>query len=625
MHDKLLNHRYQIIEKIGGGGMALVYKAQDTLLNRVVAIKVLHKHFCNDEEFIRRFRREAEAAASLSHSNIVNIYDIGKTEEDYFIVMEYVEGKTLSQIINEEGPLDIDRTVEIAIQICEALEEAHKKGIVHRDIKPHNIIITADDRIKVADFGIAQAATSLTMTQPNSVLGSVHYSSPEQARGGFVDARSDLYSLGVVMYEMLTKQVPFQGENHITIALKHIQEPFLPPSQINPAIPKNLERIVSRALEKDTMQRYQSAEELRKDLELFYTKGQVSKETLRHNPGLLSRNAPTQIYPTVRRKAGGEQGSKTFSKKQKNKYLLWIVGGFAALVGVGIILLFTVPNLFYVPNVEVPDLIGKTLAEAQELLAKEKLSLSIIREEYSKELPAQSILYQDPAPKETVKQGRTVQVIVSRGPKIIKVEDVTNKPLRDAKVILNGQNLEIGKISYSYHPEIPAEYVIEQNPKNGTDVLEGTEVDLKVSKGSEEVLIEVPNFLNQPLDNVLKEIENLGLKVGRIDQQVNSTVQAGRVISQSVQPGEKVAAGKIIDLTVSKGELKRTTVNFEVPNGPESQKVQVKVITADGERIVYEQNHSPGDQINRVIEWSGETARIQVIIDGVVRSDNVVQ
>ena len=218
-----------------------------------------------------------------------------------------------------------------------------------------------------------------------------------------------------------------------------------------------------------------------------------------------------------------------------------------------------------------------------------------------------------------------MQVIVSRGPKIIKVEDVTNKPLRDAKVILNGQNLEIGKISYSYHPEIPAEYVIEQNPKNGTDVLEGTEVDLKVSKGSEEVLIEVPNFLNQPLDNVLKEIENLGLKVGRIDQQVNSTVQAGRVISQSVQPGEKVAAGKIIDLTVSKGELKRTTVNFEVPNGPESQKVQVKVITADGERIVYEQNHSPGDQINRVIEWSGETARIQVIIDGVVRSDNVVQ
>lgn len=621
MIDKLLNYRYQILEKVGGGGMALVYKAQDTLLNRVVAVKVLQPHFISDEEFIRRFRREAEAAASLSHPNIVSIYDVGKTDEDHYIVMEYVKGKTLSEIITEEGPMDPDRAVETAIQICDALEEAHNKGIVHRDIKPHNIIITNEGRVKVADFGIAQAATSLTMTQPNSVLGSVHYTSPEQARGGFVDSRSDLYSLGVVMYEMLTKELPFQGENHITIALKHIQEPFQPPSQLNPGIPKNLERIVCRALEKEIMERYQSARELREDLELFYTKGQISKETSRYNPGLLSRNTPTQAYPTVRRK---DYTDNTNPKKHQSrkKYLLWGIGGIAVLSILGLILLFTIPNLFYVSNVDVPDLIGKSYYEAEQIAADKNLKLSVIREDYHSTLPANSILYQEPFANETVKQGRVIQVIVSRGPGAVKVEDVVNKPFKDAQLILNGQNLTIGKTTYEHSSEISSDYVISQNPKAGTDVLEGIEVDLVISKGK---LIEVPDFRGKDLEAVKKELVSLGLQLGKTDLVPSDDFPSGWVVSQSVAEKEAVPSGTVIDFTVSKGKPKKTTVRFEVPEGPPLQKVQLKLITADGSQIVYEQNHSPGDQIVEFVEWTGETARIQVIIDNVVRSDNPVQ
>lgn len=621
MIDKLLNHRYRILEKIGGGGMALVYKAQDTLLNRIVAVKVLQPHFTSDEEFIRRFRREAEAAASLSHPNIVSIYDVGKTEEDYYIVMEYIKGKTLSQIISEQGPLDVDLAVEFSIQICEALEKAHDNGIVHRDVKPHNIIITGEGGVKVADFGIAQAATSLTMTQPNSVLGSVHYASPEQARGGFVDARSDLYSLGVVMYEMLTKQLPFEGENHITIALKHIQDSFQPPSQINSAIPKNLERIVSRSLEKDISQRYQSAQELRDDLELFYTKGQISKETSRYNPGMLSRNTPTRSYPTVRRKTYLNT-NKIKNTKFEKKHLLWIAGGIIVLAIIGVVLLFTIPNLFYVPNVNVPELFGFSYYEAEQILTDKKLKLSVIREDYHSELPPNSILYQEPAPNEVVKQGRIVQVIVSRGPKAVKVEDVVNKPLRDALLILDGQNLEKGKISYTFHPEISAEYVIVQNPKAGTDVLEGIEVDLVVSKGKP---INVPNFIGKNLDEVTKELIDLGLQSGKITNETSDIVPLGGIIDQSIPENEEVSVGTKIDFIVSKGRLKKATVKFEIPQGPPVQKVQIKLITAEGSKIVYEQNHSPGDQVVEFVEWTGETARIQVIIDNVVRSDNSVQ
>ena len=270
MIGKILGGRYEIIEQIGGGGMALVYKAKCKLLDRFVAIKVLKDEFVNDEEFVRKFRRESQAAASLSHSNIVNIYDVGVENDGnnqiYYIVMEYIKGKTLKELIKEKGKLSLENALDYSYQIAEALQQAHKNHIVHRDIKPHNIMITDDNRVKVTDFGIARAATSSTVTTTSNVLGSVHYFSPEQARGGYTDEKSDIYSLGIVMYEMVTGKLPYQGESPITVALKHVQEDIKPPREWNKNIPIGFENIILKCVQKRQADRYSNITELIKDL-----------------------------------------------------------------------------------------------------------------------------------------------------------------------------------------------------------------------------------------------------------------------------------------------------------------------------------------------------------------------
>ncbi|HPW41509.1 MAG TPA: Stk1 family PASTA domain-containing Ser/Thr kinase, partial [Bacillota bacterium] len=266
MIGRVLGDRYEILEKVGGGGMALVYKAKCRLLNRYVAIKVLRPEFTEDEEFVKKFRREAQSAASLSHPNIVGIYDVGTENNSYYIVMEYIKGQTLKELIKSKGTLGVEYSTNIAIQICYALEQAHKNNIVHRDIKSHNILIREDNSVKVTDFGIARAVSSSTITNTGNVIGSVHYFSPEQARGGYVDEKSDIYSLGVVMYEMLTGRLPFEGDSPIAVALKHIQEEPEPPSGINSRIPKAIEAIIMKCMEKEVSKRYNSASEIINDL-----------------------------------------------------------------------------------------------------------------------------------------------------------------------------------------------------------------------------------------------------------------------------------------------------------------------------------------------------------------------
>ena len=255
---RLLGKRYEILEKIGGGGWALVYRAQDTFLHRPVAVKVLRSQYTADDDFVRRFKREAQAAASLSHPNVVSIYDVGQEDDVYYIVMEYIDGQTLKEKIDAEAPLPIPVSVKIALQILDALDHAHQAKIVHRDIKPHNILLTRSGRVKVTDFGIARAATTTTLTHTGSIIGSAHYFSPEQARGGFTGEKSDIYSVGVVLYEMVTARVPFEGDSPISVAIKHIQEDVPPPTQLNPAVPVELEEIILRAMEKDQNRRYQS-------------------------------------------------------------------------------------------------------------------------------------------------------------------------------------------------------------------------------------------------------------------------------------------------------------------------------------------------------------------------------
>lgn len=290
--------RYEIIERIGGGGMALVYKAQDILLNRNVAVKVLRQQFVHDEEFIRRFRREAQSAASLSHSNVVSIYDVGQEDEIHYIVMECVEGKNLNEIIKERAPLQVDEAVRIASQICDALEHAHQNQIIHRDIKPHNILIGRNGRVKVTDFGIARAVTSTTITQTGSVVGSVHYFSPEHAKGVITGEKSDLYSLGIVLYQMLTAQLPFLGESPISVALKHLQEEFEEPRKINPLIPQSVENVILKSMRKNPEERYQSADEMLRDLETCLLPGRRNESKLEFTH--LDDEDQTRVIPAIK-------------------------------------------------------------------------------------------------------------------------------------------------------------------------------------------------------------------------------------------------------------------------------------------------------------------------------------
>lgn len=295
MEGKRLSGRYEILNRIGGGGMAVVYKAKDMSLHRNVAVKILSESLSNDSEFIRRFSREAQAAASLSHPNIVNVYDVGRDGYTHFIVMELVEGPTLKQYIQEQGPLSVEEAAEIAIQICDGLSNAHENGIVHRDIKPHNILLGSNGRVKVTDFGIARAASSSTITQTGSVMGSVHYFSPEQARGGVVTEKSDIYSLGIVLYEMLTGQIPFDGDSAIAIALQHLQEPVVDPRSINPEIPDNIVKILLRALEKDPEMRYTSVRAMMQDIRYALQMGHRNEFTWGNKSGTRTKD----FYTTV--------------------------------------------------------------------------------------------------------------------------------------------------------------------------------------------------------------------------------------------------------------------------------------------------------------------------------------
>ncbi len=319
----VLGNRYEIVEKIGGGGMALVYRAKCRLLNRYVAIKILRDEYINDEEFIKKFRRESQAAASLSHPNIVNIYDVGVDIKDgqeiQYIVMEYIKGKTLKEIIREKGKLTVEETIDYSIQIAEALEHAHKNHIVHRDIKPHNIMLTEDGRIKVTDFGIARAATASTVTNTSNVIGSVHYFSPEQARGGYTDEKSDIYSLGIVMYEMITGKVPFEGDSPITVALKHIQEEIVPPRKIDNTIPIGLENIIMNCVKKSQGDRYATASELLADLrKTKLSEGKFPIENINSN------DAPTRIIPAIEDKDENKM-KKVNKNKKKNDGSLKVV------------------------------------------------------------------------------------------------------------------------------------------------------------------------------------------------------------------------------------------------------------------------------------------------------------
>jgi serine/threonine protein kinase len=561
MIGKILGNRYEIIEKVGGGGMALVYKAKCRLLNRYVAVKILRPEFINDEEFVDKFKRESQAAASLSHPNIVNIYDVGNDEDGiYYIVMEYVKGKTLKQIIRDRGVLEPKDAIYIAKQIALALQHAHSNHIVHRDIKPHNILITEDGRAKVADFGIARAVTSSTVTNTGNVIGSVHYFSPEQARGGYVDKKSDLYSLGVVLYEMITGKVPFEGESPISIALKHINEAVTPPSLLNRNTPKALEDIILKALQKDTIKRYNNAEEMLNDL----------NQAAKHPMGNFvvfedDDDSPTQVIPAIKDQQIVDNDIKTKTPKpktmlrsrrprirnKKNKKLILgaiLIAFLLALVFTGG--LFYFKGLFMGQEKDVPNVVGKPIEDAKSQLTNLGFKVEVGKEEYSSEYDEGYVIAQDPESGAKRKTGYTIVLTVSKGAKLVKVPNLIKKNIND--IDLENESLKKGRVTYEYS-SLPVGIIINQNPKSGKKVPEGTRINLVVSKGIETKTAVMPNVVSKDIQTAKRDIENLGLKVN-IEYRFDSKADKDTVISQDIQPGTEVETNKVVNLVVSKGQ-----------------------------------------------------------------------
>jgi serine/threonine-protein kinase len=623
---KVLGNRYQIIEKIGEGGMAIVYKAKCSLLNRPVAIKILKPEYSSDEDFVRRFKQEAQAAASLSHPNVVSIYDIGKEDELYYIVMEYVDGKNLKDLIKEKAPMEVDEALRVVKQILEGLEHAHQHGIVHRDVKPHNILITRNNVVKVTDFGIARAASGSTLVHTGAVLGSVYYFSPEQARGGITDAKSDIYSVGVILYEMLTGEIPFKGENPVTIALKHLREPIKSPREFNPEISEDLEAIILKALSKNADKRFASAKEMliaiggRKGI-----KSEIMKELE------IEPDGPTQIFSAAEELYGDEWTKmedevedKTKKQKSKRKGLMIAVIILLFLVVIGAGILFLLGGFVDKGEVKVPIVEGLAVDEAERVLAEVNLGMKIIRTSPSEEIPKDHIIFQEIEAGTPVKENSVINVIVSSGPQEVIVPQLFGETVRSAQLILSDKGLKIGRRDEAYDKEIPEGQIIFQEPKSGERVNRGTAVNIVVSKGPEPQVINMPNLIGRKKEEALQILETNKLVAGEILQDSNPDFTENVITKQEPAPNSEVVEGSPVKIWVNKNQqtIKQKDYLINVPtDGSGAQNVKLVVVDQNGSRNVYEQMHNPGDQFRVRIEWTGSSGKLQVYINNSLQEE----
>jgi len=610
---RLLGNRYEIIENIGSGGMATVYKAKCHVLNRFVAIKILRDEFTTDEEFVKRFEVEAQSAASITHPNIVSVYDVGVDGSLHYIVMELIKGKTLKEIVVEEkGPLPWKWSINIAIQIASALEIAHKNNIVHRDIKPHNIIITEDGVAKVTDFGIAKAVSNSTITAFGTTMGSVHYFSPEHARGGFTDAKSDLYSLGVVMYEMLTGKVPFQADTPVSVALKHMQEEPKAAIEINPNIPRAVNDVIMKALKKDINLRYQSATSMLFDLK------RALKEP---SSNFVVSNEYTEDFPTQRISTVGMENEKRNSDKKgkkPNKFVMFVKKHKVLSSIVGLFLLFAislggtiaVANATRAKDVVIPNLVGKTADEAKQILADNKLNYVEGEPEYNTQYEAGKIIKQDPTEGKSRKENTEVKVVISLGtektivPKLVgKTKEEAEKVAKDAKI-----NLEIVEETSK---TVEAGYIIKQETEPDTEVNAGDTVKVYVSIGTGIEQVAVTSVLYKDEATAKQTLEGLGLVVeieyGKDEERGN-----GVVLKQSIESGETVDKGSSITITVNKlAETKNGTVIVDVKSFTGYQ---------DGETKT-DIDEETGEEIE--VEIKPEDVEVKIVVDGKPKTQKV--
>ena len=578
---KMLNNRYEVLEKVGNGGMATVYKAKCHILNRYVAIKILKDEFTTDSEFIKKFNTEAQSAAGLNHPNIVSVFDVCNEENLYYIVMELIQGKTLKEIIVEDGRLSWKWSVNIAIQIASALEAAHKNNIVHRDIKPHNIIITEDGIAKVTDFGIAKAVSNSTITAFGTTIGSVHYFSPEHARGGYTDAKSDLYSLGIVMYEMLTGRVPFDADTPVSVALKQVQEEPIDPMKYNDSIPVSVNRIILKAMQKDPNLRYQNATEMLRDLSLALKKPNEDFVVL----ATRSDDSPTQKIPTIYelemeknndRKAPKVNRAEEQTKKkpnkikefyQKHKWAEVATVILAAIILFVVAMSITIAALTDRPDrVSMPNLIGDAegvgrLTKEEALKHLEELGFEnvTVEEEYNDSVEEGYVVSQNP---EYVGEFRInvddeITLVVSKGQKIVRLPNkMVGKDIKEVTAALDDLELKY-EIVEENSEKVEAEIVLAVNPEEGEEITAATIVQITKSIGSAFKDVPVPSVINTEESLAVQTLSELGLIVNVVYEE-NASKSDGVVTSQSISGGKTVKEGENIELVVNKQPTKST-------------------------------------------------------------------
>lgn len=624
--------RYELIEQIGEGGMAVVYKARDTLLNRNVAVKILKPEYTKDVKLVDNFKKESQAAARLVHQNIVGVYDVGKQGNINYIVMELVEGEILSDYIAKNAPLDYKKAVAIGKQIAAGLAFAHKNNVIHKDIKPQNVLLTSDGIAKITDFGIAKIEGKATiMGNVDTVMGSVHYFSPEQARGGYVDEKSDIYSLGIVLYEMITGKVPFDGENPVNIALMQINEEITPPSKLVKNVPPVLEQIILKATNKIQINRFKSANEMLEALrnvelvssivgDSVYLNAGVQKDGMIEysevekpaKPGTKEKKKPKAL-----RKSEKEPKSEKRMLKFSKLQIIAIVAALVLAIPAGLFLhgMFSSEKSFKIPDVK-----GKTIAQAKEILEEKGLSLAEGDRVYSKDYDEGKIVSQTPDAGDKTKSGKIITVSISKGTKKGTVPNLIGKSFAEAVDLINKNGYTVGDVSVKESDE-EKDTVINQEPKAGRTAKAGGVIKIDVSKGKVPGQTKMPKLLGMTLDEAKKAMREAGLEIGKITETQSTVYPENQIVSQSVASGEEIAEGTKVDIKISMGSEPKSIV-LDVDYSPAKNDVFFITVTVTDENgtfnLISKEQRLKADMSEAVVLSGQGKGSVTVLFDNEV-------
>ena len=621
----VLSGRYRIDELVGEGGMSTVYRAYDSVLAREVAIKVLRDQFSSHALSKQRFKKEALSVARLSHPNIVSVFDAGSDGVDNYIVMEFVSGTSLDREIKSyRGPMPVGRSLRIIDQVLDGLWHAHSHGVVHRDIKPHNILISEDGRVKIADFGIARATSEAELTQTGMVVGTVNYTSPEQAKGETATDRSDLYSAGVILYQMLTGSLPFTGEGEVAVAIKHISERPAAPRKLNPAISPMLERVIFKAMEKDQGKRYSGAEEFKAAI--------MRVEDAYRESGLMDGPLDAkrcQTKPFMKVEGGSLQMSDAkgagYDPKKGLKKLVLLIGVFilvAAAAAFGIYQAWS--SWMQVDEVQVPDVSGLSFADARALLEERSLIAEVANSLYDKKIPVDGVISQDPGAGTKRKVNSQIKLVISLGPDLGLIPDLTGKDIREAGIIAEAAGFVIGENKTEFSMTMEKGRIIKQDPISGSQRDKGDTIIVFISDGLPPTVV-VPDVKGMPLAEAAQLLKASGLMLGMTIETPSTAYPEGTVIDQTPPSGSEVDLNSGVDLkvamkaAVSSGpDSKRFEVAYSVPQETWIQEVIIKVADTYGTRTVFgPSSFKSGQQVRETVEVFG-SGRIEVWVDGIL-------